>query len=231
MRSLHIFHGGAGGLLADLILGHEPVCAVDNDAQRCDHLRVRASEGWFPRLEVVCADVATWDASPWKGRVDLVHAGIPCPRWSSARRGRGNPPDHWPNVRRIINEVRPRYIFLECVAAYKRDHQRTADELEYDGWKLSPPLITSATGLGAPFARDRYWALGRPHGDSQPGLSEYAEVAVMSSSDAGVWWEADPRVLRVDDGMANWVDRFSAIGDGQVPLQAAAAFLQLLQAG
>jgi uncharacterized membrane protein YeiH len=28
MRTLHLFAGAGGGLLADLILGHTPVCAV-----------------------------------------------------------------------------------------------------------------------------------------------------------------------------------------------------------
>lgn len=29
MRTMHLFAGAGGGLLADLILGHTPVCAVE----------------------------------------------------------------------------------------------------------------------------------------------------------------------------------------------------------
>jgi DNA (cytosine-5)-methyltransferase 1 len=38
------------------------------------------------------------------------------------------------------------------------------------------------------------------------------------------WWEAEPNVGRVVDGMANRVDRLKAIGNGQVPLCAATAW-------
>jgi DNA (cytosine-5)-methyltransferase 1 len=38
------------------------------------------------------------------------------------------------------------------------------------------------------------------------------------------WWEAEPNVGRVVDGMASRVDRLKAIGNGQVPLCAATAW-------
>jgi len=41
------------------------------------------------------------------------------------------------------------------------------------------------------------------------------------------WWEVEPNVDRVVDGMAARVDRLKAIGNGQVPIVAAVAFSQL----
>jgi DNA (cytosine-5)-methyltransferase 1 len=38
------------------------------------------------------------------------------------------------------------------------------------------------------------------------------------------WWEIEPNILRVADGMAARVDRLKAIGNGQVPLCAATAW-------
>jgi hypothetical protein len=38
------------------------------------------------------------------------------------------------------------------------------------------------------------------------------------------WWEIEPNVGRVVDGMAARVDRLKAIGNGQVPLCAATAW-------
>jgi len=38
------------------------------------------------------------------------------------------------------------------------------------------------------------------------------------------WWETEPNVDRVVDGMASRVDRLKAIGNGQVPLCAATAW-------
>jgi len=43
------------------------------------------------------------------------------------------------------------------------------------------------------------------------------------------WWEAEPRLDRVADGMANQVDRLKSIGNGQVPAVAATAFTILSQ--
>lgn len=40
----------------------------------------------------------------------------------------------------------------------------------------------------------------------------------------GGWWESEPDVVRVVHGMANRVDRIKALGNGQVPLQAACAW-------
>ena len=42
--------------------------------------------------------------------------------------------------------------------------------------------------------------------------------------DVASWWEAEPDVGRVADGVAARVDRLKAIGNGQVPLVAATAF-------
>jgi DNA (cytosine-5)-methyltransferase 1 len=42
------------------------------------------------------------------------------------------------------------------------------------------------------------------------------------------WWEAEPNVGRVADGVAARVDRLKAIGNGQVPLVAATAWRRLI---
>lgn len=43
------------------------------------------------------------------------------------------------------------------------------------------------------------------------------------------WWKAEPGLGRVDDGVANRVDRIKAIGNGQVPIVAARAFCELIE--
>ena len=44
------------------------------------------------------------------------------------------------------------------------------------------------------------------------------------------WWQAEPDVGRVADGVAHQVDRLAALGNGQVPAVAAAAW-RVLTAG
>lgn len=45
LRTCHLFAGAGGGLLADLILGHMPVVAVEWDPYACAVLRL-LSDGW-----------------------------------------------------------------------------------------------------------------------------------------------------------------------------------------
>lgn len=51
--------------------------------------------------------------------------------------------------------------------------------------------------------------------------------AEYKAAECGGWWCAEPDVGRVADGVASRVDRLKAIGNGQVPLVAATAFLEL----
>jgi len=95
---------------------------------------------------------------------------------------------------------------------------------------------------------------GRYHGDGEEGeiqaerSSRYSESEVLANSysqrfkkqreqksngkehvgaQLSSWWEVEPRVGRVADGLANRVDRLSALGNGQVPIVAATAWKYL----
>ena len=76
MKTLHLFAGAGGGLLSDLILGHEPVCAVEWDKYACSVLRERVADGWFTNMQVYEGDVRLFDPSEYAGRVDCIAAGI-----------------------------------------------------------------------------------------------------------------------------------------------------------
>jgi site-specific DNA-cytosine methylase len=62
-------------------------------------------------------DVGSFDGRPWRGAVDLVAGGFPCPSFSVAgkRRGADDARWLWPHFHRIIEEVQPRMVFLENV--------------------------------------------------------------------------------------------------------------------
>jgi site-specific DNA-cytosine methylase len=218
MRTGHLFAGGGGGLYADLILGHTPVFAVEWDPWRVEWLRCQ-----FPETEVIHADARTVDFAALAGRVDCLHAGIPCPAWSSARRGVGSPPDHTETVIRAVDQCRPEWVFLECVAGYKREHGRMRGLLRGIGYTLARPLILDAAGVGAPHSRARYWALGHSDRHGEPKLPIHAKVAVLPTPDPSAW-ESDPAEICLDDGLANAHKFLAAYGDGQVPLCAAVAW-------
>ena len=119
-NTMHLFAGG-GGLLADLILGHNPIVAVEWEPYACQTLRERAAEGWFPDLRVWEGDVELFDPSEYAGRVDCLHAGFPCQDISNAGAGagigEGTRSGLYREVLRIADTLRPREIFLENVAS------------------------------------------------------------------------------------------------------------------
>ena len=115
LRTLHLFSGAGGGILADLILGHIPVCAVEiNDYCRRVLLQ-RQADGILPRFPI-WDDVRTFDGKAWRGRVDIVAGGFPCQDISAAGKGAGIEGERsslWSDMARIVGEVRPRYVWVE----------------------------------------------------------------------------------------------------------------------
>lgn len=222
MNELALFAGAGGGLLASRLLGWRTVCAVEFNGYRRAVLAARQDDGSLEPFPI-WDDVRTFDGLPWRGRVDVVSGGFPCQAYSSAARGRNTADDLWPEMRRVVAEVAPRYVFAENVV--RRAIDRAADELEEMGY-TTRAVALSAADMGADHVRKRYWLLAHAnsHGEFCGGID--AEVAWLSVVRQRVW-EAEPDELRVADGLAGGMDRIAAAGDGQVPCVAAAAFVVL----
>jgi len=165
MHTMHIFAGIGGGLLADRILGHTPLVAVEWEPYACQILRERVADGWFPGMHVWEGDVQLFDPSEYTGRVDCIHAGFPCQDISVAGKqagiAEGTRSGLYREVLRIAGIVRPPYIFLENVAAItsKGLDQVLKDlaEMGYD----SKWACLRASDVGAPHHRDRWWCLAQ----------------------------------------------------------------------
>ena len=163
MRTMHLFAGAGGGLLADRILGHTPVVAVEWEPYPCQVLRERAADGWFPGLRVWEGDVRLFDPSEYTGKVDCIHAGFPCQDISQAGKqagvGEGTRSGLYREVLRIAGAVRPRFIFLENVAAIKSNGLETVlKDLASMGYDTRW-LCIRASDVGAPHHRDRWFLL------------------------------------------------------------------------
>jgi DNA (cytosine-5)-methyltransferase 1 len=65
----------------------------------------------------IWSDVTTFDGRPFVGKVDYISAGFPCQPWSVAGKQKGTEDERWlwDDIKRIICEVRPRFLFLENV--------------------------------------------------------------------------------------------------------------------
>jgi DNA (cytosine-5)-methyltransferase 1 len=233
---MHLFAGIGGGLLADLILGHEPVCAVEIDPYCCAVLRERAAEGWFPGLSVHEGDVRLFDASEYAGRVDCIAAGFPCQDISSARgpRGqgiRGPKSGLYREIIRCAHEIRPRFVFLEnSPLIVRRGLGDLLSDLSAGGY-AARWCVLGASDVGAPHSRARWWCLASSGGLDSGRMPQEAQrivpgrgVAIASRTEP---WARESEPDRVAHGVPARVHRLRGLGNAQVPLQAAAAWVLL----
>jgi len=158
VRELHLFAGAGGGILGGMLLGHLPVCAVEIDAYCRKVLAARQADGWLPGFPIY-EDVRQFDGRPWRGRVDVVAGGFPCQPWSTAgkRKGTDDPRHLWPEMARIVEEVRPKYVFAENVSLAALEEPWR--DLRGLGYRVAPALCVAAADVGAPHLRKRWWLL------------------------------------------------------------------------
>ena len=72
---------------------------------------------WFPDSESY-EDVTKTSFKQWKGRIDVLTGGFPCQPFSYAGKRRGGEDDRylWPQMCRVIEEIRPSWVVGENVA-------------------------------------------------------------------------------------------------------------------
>lgn len=238
MRTLHLFAGAGGGLLADLILGHTPIGAVEFDPYCCRVLRERAADGWFPELRVHEEDVRLFDPSEYAGRVDCLAAGFPCQPHSVAgkREGEADERNLWPDTRRIIGELRPRFVWLENVPGIVSNGYAAVviGELSALGYDCRWGIV-SASDSGAVIDRERWWCLASRSdeklGEARPRSVVFGTKQIQRGEDGTYlshrqrdWLALARETHRADDALADRLHRTEALGNGQVPIQAALAW-------
>lgn len=193
MQTMHLFAGCGGGILADLILGHRPVVAVEWDKYCCEVLRARVADGWFAGMSVWEGDVELFNPSQYKGRVDCIHAGFPCQDISQAGSQRGVGEDTrsglYRQVLRIADEVQPKYLFLENVSSIVggdngRMLRTVIGDLASRGYD-SVWRCLSASEVGANHVRGRWWLLAYPNRDNEPECSVNGqEIGVVADTNS-----------------------------------------------
>lgn len=179
LKTMHLFAGAGGGILADLILGHRPIVAVEWDKYACDVLRARVDDGWFDGMSVWEGDVRLFDPSEYQGRVDCIHAGFPCTDISTAGAkagvGENTRSGLYREVLRIADILQPRYLFLENVAAIVTGDdgsmlRTVSGDIAARGYDAVWRCL-SAAEVGANHKRDRWWLLAYSNSNSESNES------------------------------------------------------------
>jgi DNA (cytosine-5)-methyltransferase 1 len=165
---LSLFSGYEGLGLGLRLAGLETrtVGYVEWDTYAQDLIQARIKDGYLDDAPIY-GDISTFRGDEYRGVVDIITAGFPCPPFSTAgkRLGEADPRNMWPETRRVIGEVGPRFVLLENVpgilvpnnggTGYAGTVVGQLSELGYVGRYGTLP----AAAVGAPHLRWRWWCL------------------------------------------------------------------------
>lgn len=180
MRGLSLFSGIGGiDLGLKMALGEEyhttVYVEIDPYCQRI--LEARISDGSLDR-GAIWDDITTFDGRSWRGSIDLISGGFPCQDISVAGKGAGilagKRSGLWREYARLIGEIRPRYVFIENVAALlHRGLNIVFSDLAEVGYDAEWGSFR-ASDVGAPQRRERIFILAYAQRDAsikRSGLS------------------------------------------------------------
>lgn len=159
MQHLGLFEGIGGFSLAARWAGwHTPVMVEwDQYCQQVLHKN-------FPDAKIF-GDIKQFDGRPYAGKIDIITGGFPCQPFSIAGKRAGTNDDRylWPEMFRVIEEIKPEWVVSENVADI-----RSMDggnllagilaDLENGGYSTQVYIIP-AIGKGAPHRRERAWII------------------------------------------------------------------------
>ena len=116
LTSLELCAGGGGQAIGLEAAGFRHLGLVELDRHAVATLRANSAKhrlGW----NVIEADINRWDASAFKGCIDLLAGGLPCPPFSRAGEQLGEDDERnlWPAALKIVGQVKPKAIMFENV--------------------------------------------------------------------------------------------------------------------
>lgn len=186
---------GYGGLDLGITIAeprYRTVCFVEREAHAATTLVARMDDAALDHA-LVWDDLRSFDGQPWRDRIHILSAGYPCQPFSNAgkRRGEADPRHLWPEVERIIGEVRPCAVFAENVEGHiDLGFAEVHDSLSRLGYRTKAGLFT-AREAGASHRRRRLFILAYADGDGcglyagpdDPGWPDPAEIPLRQGGD------------------------------------------------
>lgn len=180
--AFHLFAGAGGGILADTLLGHRTVGAIELEEYPRKILLARQLDGSLPQFPI-WDDVTTFrsDNTACTAYIErlksirdrlIICGGFPCQDISVAGKGAGIEGERsglWKEMARIICEVVPGFVFVENSAAlFVRGIDQVLGRLAQMGYDSQWGII-SAKDLGFCHERKRVWILANT---KSQGLAE-----------------------------------------------------------
>ena len=173
---------------------------------------------------------------------DVILGGFPCQPFSQAghQKAQSDSRHLWPEMFRLIKECRPSWVIGEnVIGIVKLGLDEVLTDLENEGYATRTFNIP-ACAVGAPHLRQRIWIVAhnvadpdiKPRGDSEecrneqriilPKERERGEVGCKAEGCStpyrpDQWWESEPPVGRLADGVSNGVSQIRALGNSIIP--------------
>jgi DNA (cytosine-5)-methyltransferase 1 len=160
--------------------------------------------------------------------VDAICGGFPCQDISFAGKGAGLDGERsglWREFARLIGELRPRYVFVENVAALLgRGLGTVLGDLAAFGYDAEWHCIPAAA-VGAPHRRDRVWIIAYSYTDGvrSQRVWTFASGAWREQQFEGLLQDTlrtcvpTGRIGGMVDGVPHRVDRLKGLGNAVVP--------------
>ena len=109
LKSIEICAGAGGQALGLEQAGFEHVALIEIEPAACATLHLNR-----PKWNVIEGDVHDFSAANYRGEIDLLAGGVPCPPFSVAGKqlGSDDERDLFPEALRLVKECDPRAVML-----------------------------------------------------------------------------------------------------------------------
>jgi DNA (cytosine-5)-methyltransferase 1 len=188
MKLLDLFSGIGGFSLAASWAGIETVQFVEFDGY-CQKVLNKN----FPGVPIH-GDIKTFKVV--RGSADIISGGFPCQPFSVAGKQRGTEDDRalWPEMFRIIKEVRPTWVLGENVTGIvNMELDNVLANLESEGYETQT-FIIPACAVNAKHRRNRVWIVGNSNSVRMEGTRTKQQTTRISGRGENV---ADTNTKRV----------------------------------
>lgn len=209
LKSIEICAGAGGQALGLEQAGFDHVALVEIEKAACETLRANR-----PEWNVIEGDVHEFSAAPFKGTIDLLAGGVPCPPFSVAGKqlGSDDERDLFPEALRLVRECDPRAVMIENVrgifypkfSEYREMILGELHEMGYETWwrlvqasdygvsQLRPRAIL--VGIKEPWASHFAWP--QPNRELAPTVGEllHDEMAANGWDGADAWAESADKI-------------------------------------